>query len=89
MGRALLALPPGDPQPGRKTLEIHWSCRLSGAVQSTAVDPRAKLVLGGTDLSDQLHRMGLRLEPAQCRLALLNDSRMREHPSCRDCRGVI
>ena len=57
MGLTLLAVLPGYPQSGSKTLEIYWSCRLAGSVQSAAVDPLAELGLGGADLGDQLHRI--------------------------------
>jgi hypothetical protein len=76
MSRTLLALPPGYPQSGGKALEIHWSGRLAGSVQSASVDPLAELGLSRTDLGDQLHRIGLGLEPAQCRFALLGDGRV-------------
>jgi hypothetical protein len=89
MGWTLFTLPPGDPQPGGKTFEIDSSCRLAGSVQPAAVDPLAKLGLSSPDLGDQQNRIGLGLEPAQCRLALFGDGRVSQNSSCRDCRGVI
>ena len=67
MGRTLFALPPGYSQPGGKPFQIHWSGRLACSVQPTSIDPLAELGLRGADLSDQLHRIGLGLEPAQWR----------------------
>jgi len=88
MGWPLLAVPPGYPQSDGKMLEIHWSGRLAGSVQPAAVDPLAELGLGGADLGDQLHRIGLDLKPAQYLLAFLSDDRMRENSSC-GMRGVL
>lgn len=89
IGRTLLAFPLGCPQPGGKTFEIRWSCRLAGSVQSAAIDPLAELGLSSTDLGDQRHRIRLGLKSPQCLLALLSNGRMRENSSSRDCRGVI